>query len=89
MAPHFKRASSIGVAETAITHKPLTGINHVATGDGFRKPFAEVNRGVVAVAEKPPFPSDNPGAVVLNESKSKFYSCVSLLTPFMLVTFTQ
>jgi len=75
VAPHFKRASSIGTAETAITHKPLTDVNRaVATGDGFRKPFTEVNHGVVAVVQKP-YPGDNPGPVFLNESK-----CVCMFT---------
>lgn len=64
VAPHFKRASSIGIAETAITHKPLTDVN---AGDGFRKPFAEVNQGVVAIAQKP-YLGDNPGPVVVNEN---------------------
>ena len=73
VAPHFKRASSIGIAETAITHKPLTDVN---AGDGFRKPFAEVNQGVVAIAQKP-YPGDNPGPVFVNESKCKL--CTSIL----------
>ena len=68
VAPHFKRASSIGIAETAITHKPLTDVN---AGDGLRKPFAEVNQGMVAIAQKP-YLGDNAGPVVVNESKCKF-----------------
>ena len=64
VAPHFKRGSSIGTAEIAVTHKLQTGMN---TGDGQRKPFAEVNQGVVAIAQKP-YPGDNPGPVVTNES---------------------
>ena len=69
VAPHFKRASSIGTTETTVAHKPLMDMNHVGTGDGFRKPFAEVNHGIVAALQKP-YPGDNnPGPVVVNESK--------------------
>ena len=76
VAPHFKRASSIGIAETAVTHKPQTGMN---TGDGLRKPFAEVNQGAMAIAQKP-YPGDNPGPVVTNESECK---CVLMSIPML------
>ena len=68
VAPHFKRASSIGTAESAVALKPLADMNRA--GDGHRKPFAEVNHGVVAAAQKP-YLGDNPGPVVMNESKTR------------------
>ena len=74
VAPHFKRASSIGIAETAISHKPFTDMNHAGTGDGFRKPFAEVNHGLVTAVQKP-YPGDNAGPVV-NESEYMSMCCV-------------
>lgn len=67
VAPHFKRASSIGVADTAVTYKPMGEMNHALTSDGLRKPFAEVNQGIVAVTQKPS-PVDNPGPVLMNEN---------------------
>jgi len=69
VAPHFKRASSIGVADSASAHrKPLGDANQVAIGDGFRKPFAEANHGAAVELHKP-LPSDNPGPAFQNESK--------------------
>ena len=77
MAPHFKRASSIGTTETAISHKPFTDMNHAGTGDGNRKPFAEVNHGLMAAVQKP-YPGDNnAGPVVVNESKCMSTCCVN------------
>lgn len=77
MAPHFKRASSIGTTETVIPHKPFTDMNHAGTGDGLRKPFAEVNHGLVADVQKP-YPVDNAGPVVVNESKCISACCINV-----------
>ena len=69
VAPHFKRASSIGVTDSALAHrKPLGDANQVAIGEGFRKPFSEANHGAAADLHKP-FPSDNPGPAFQNESE--------------------
>ena len=78
VAPHFKRASSIGATETAVALKPLADMNRA--GDGHRKPFAEVNHGVVAAAQKP-YLGDNPGPVVMNESKIMSVHAIIMCMP--------